>query len=91
MSDSKSGINTFTCKYGTSNNNYNNTVSDATSSTCTISNLTKNTTYYYQICASDVLNNSDCITGSRTTLEVNKPSISYTNTPTELKNHLQKT
>lgn len=39
-----------TCRYGTTNGIYNNEVPGATETSCTITELSGNTTYYYQIC-----------------------------------------
>jgi len=57
--DSMSGVDTVTCKYGTSSGNYNKsgTVNSAKNK-CTISGLTAGTKYYYQITAKDKAGNS---------------------------------
>lgn len=57
ITDAKSGVGTYTCMYSTTSGVYNKIANETTKTNCTIVNLTKNTTYYYQICAYDKLGN----------------------------------
>ncbi|MCM1370743.1 MAG: hypothetical protein NC181_02485, partial [Clostridium sp.] len=92
MSDTGSGLGTPTCKYGTSASSYDKNATSVDTSSCVITGLTTETTYYYQICVSDkVGNTSTCKTGQATTEKITKPGIELVNTPTTLKNgYLQK-
>ena len=56
-------VSSRTCKYGTTNGNYSYTVSNPTNSKCSITGLAENTTYYYQVCASNN-GGQNCKTGS---------------------------
>ncbi len=82
LADSESGVNTPTCKYGTTSGTYDKT-GKATTTSCTMSGLTKGTTYYYQVCVSDKVGNTPtCKTGSSDSASMTNPSIALTNTPT---------
>ena len=81
-SDSESGVNTPTCKYGTTSGNYTTNASNVSTTGCSIKGLTANTTYYYQVCVSDKVGNSTCKTGNNNTASVTNPTITLTNTPT---------
>ena len=81
IADSESGVNTPTCKYGTTSGTYDKT-GVATTTTCTMRGLTANKTYYYQICVSDKVGNSTCKTGSSASASMINPSITLINTPT---------
>ena len=68
-SDSQSGVGTVTCKYGITSGSYNTSATGANSTMCTMSGLSGNKTYYYQICVSDkVGNTATCKTGSAKTI-----------------------
>src|SRR5574344_2644671 len=84
MTDDESGIASYTCNYGTSEGNYTATSMSGTGtlSKCTISYRSKNTTYYYQVCATDKVGNTGCAVGNSTTLDIVNPTITYTNDPT---------
>ena len=81
-SDSESGVNEVTCKYGTTSGNYTTNASSVSTTECSIKGLTVNTTYYYQICVSDKVGNNTCKTGNNNTASVTNPTITLTNTPT---------
>ena len=81
-SDSESGVNEVTCKYGTTSGNYTTNASSVSTTECSIKGLTANTTYYYQICVSDKVGNNTCKTGNNNTASVTNPTITLTNTPT---------
>ena len=75
LKDVHSGIDSYTCKYGTVKDNY-TSVGDANETTCSFSKLEAEKTYYYQICAKDkVGNNEVCQTGSASTPGINNPVI----------------
>ena len=82
IADSESGVNTPTCKYGTTSGNYTTNASNVSTTGCSIKGLTANKTYYYQICVSDKVGNSTCKAGSSNTASMINPSITLTNTPT---------
>ncbi len=83
LSDSETNIiSSVTCKYGTSNGNYTLNGTNVSQSSCTLPNLKTNTTYYYEVCAIDKLGNKTCKQGNSKIIEVPKPSISFTNNPT---------
>ncbi|MBP3766457.1 MAG: prepilin-type N-terminal cleavage/methylation domain-containing protein [Bacilli bacterium] len=85
-SDEHSGLGTVTCKYSTTDGTYSTNASSVTTSNCTISNITHNTTYYYQVCVSDkVGNNSTCKTGSSKTTALTV-ALKATNTPSTAQN-----
>ena len=62
LTDEQSGVESYSCEYGT-DNTYGNTAS-ATSTGCTISNVDSSQTYYYKITSTDKLGNSGYILGS---------------------------
>ncbi len=62
-----------TCKWGIEAGTYDNEVVDATNTNCTITGLTENTTYYYQICT-ETGKGSKCVDGSIKTIQT--PSLS---------------
>ncbi|MCM1371289.1 MAG: prepilin-type N-terminal cleavage/methylation domain-containing protein [Clostridium sp.] len=62
MSDSGSGILSYTCKYGVTEGVYNVDAKEVSTTGCTLnSNLSPGTVYYYQICASDKAGNDSCV------------------------------
>ncbi|MBP3765829.1 MAG: prepilin-type N-terminal cleavage/methylation domain-containing protein [Bacilli bacterium] len=87
--DEHSGLNTQTCKYSTTDGSYTSsaTVED---STCLINNVNHNTTYYYQICSTDLVGNKKCETGSNKTLKLSV-TLKSTNTPSNAQNEYLKT
>ncbi len=56
-------VSTRTCKYGTSNGSYTNSVSNPSNTGCSITGLAENTTFYYQVCGSNS-GGQNCKTGS---------------------------
>ena len=82
FTDSGVGIDRITsCKYGTSNGSYTMNGSVTGVSNCVLSSLSKDTTYYYQICGQDKLGQSTCKTGSNKTKVPPNPTITFTNNP----------
>lgn len=80
-SDLETGINTPTCKYGTTNGNYTTDATSVSTTACSIKNIKENMNYYYQICVTDKVGNNICKTGSSKTIAITNPSITLTNTP----------
>jgi len=79
-SDTESGIKSTTCVYGTSTSyGSNGTIS---SSSCKISNLTAETTYYYKIVTTNGSGMAKEVTGSFTTFSIINPKLTITSTPT---------
>ncbi len=75
-SDTESQIAGVTCKYGTTNGTYNANANSVTTSTCNLTGLNNNTTYYYQIIVTDKVGNQTTKTGSVTTGTMSTPTIS---------------
>lgn len=64
ISDIESGVETVTCKYGTTDGSY-TTDGVMSNESCVINHLVSGTTYYYQICAIDKAGNpATCETGN---------------------------
>ena len=83
LQENESGIDSITCKYGTSNGNYTQTEGvTVTTGNCTISNINQDTTYYYQVCAKDKMGNETCKTGNNKTTALTV-ALKATNTPSE--------
>ena len=85
LQDFETGIDEdkITCRYGENNKNFNIGVSSVTETTCLLNNLKQGTTYYYQICVKDKLNNETCRTGSTKTPTIVNPVIKFENTPAQ--------
>ena len=79
--DTKAGIKSYTCKYGTTNGSYTTNASSVTNSNCTLTGLNSSTTYYYQVCATNGLGYTECRTGSSSPTGITKPVITYQNDP----------
>ena len=82
LADSESGVNTPTCKYGTTSGSYTTNANSVSTTGCSITGLKTNTTYYYQVCVSNKVGISTCKTGSTKSSTMTNPSITLTNTPT---------
>ena len=80
--DNETGINTPTCKYGTTSGSYTTNANSVSTTGCSITGLKTNTTYYYQVCVSNKVGISTCKTGSTKSSTMTNPSITLTNTPT---------
>lgn len=79
--ENKSGINKITCRYGKTTSYGNN--GNASEDLCVLTNLEKNQKYYYEVCAKDNLENENCVTGEKSTVDVQNPIITNINTPEE--------
>ena len=86
-SDAHSGLGTPTCKYSETSGSYTSTSGvSVTTSSCVISGIKDNKTYYYQVCVPDKVGNiATCKTGSNKTTEL-KITASSTNTPSSVQN-----
>ncbi len=74
-SDSESQVSGVTCKYGTASGTYNTNASSVSTTNCSLTNLSNNTTYYYQIVVTDKVGNQTTKTGSLTTGTMSTPSV----------------
>jgi len=64
-SDSESGLGEATCKYSNESGNYTKNANSVSTTSCNLTDLEENKTYYYQVCIKDkVGNESPCKTGS---------------------------
>ena len=82
LADAKTGIGSYTCKYSATSGSYTTNGNTVTDTSCTITGLANNTTYYYQVCVTDGVGNAgDCKTGSTATSQFTAPTITYANTP----------
>ena len=82
MSDSNSGISSYTCKYSDTIDTYTNDAFEVSESRCLLNWLTSGKTYYYKVCVTDKVGNTEvCKTGAASTKTIVKPTISVTNTP----------
>ena len=82
LADAKTGVASYTCKYSATSGSYTTNGNSVTTTSCSATGLTKNTTYYYQVCATDgVGNTSDCKTGSIKTKDMVTPTCAYVNEP----------
>ncbi len=80
ITDNMGTINSKTCKYGTEYLKYteNGNMNDTE---CVLSGLNKETKYYYQICATDALDNTGCAEGNTESKTISAPVITPSNTP----------
>ena len=74
-SDSESQVSGVTCKYGTTSGTYNTNASSVSTTSCGLTGLNNNTTYYYQIVVTDKVGNQTTKTGSLTTGTMSTPSV----------------
>ena len=82
LTDNESGVASATCEYGTTTA-YGTKISSATTTSCVLTGLKKNTTYYYRICAKDKLGNTgNCKTGSTKPVAISTPVIKLVSNPT---------
>lgn len=76
FSDLGVGIDKITsCRYGTSLGNYNQNGAVNGNEVCALTGLTKETTYYYEICGQDKLNHLTCKTGNTASTGMVNPRI----------------
>ena len=83
--DYNSGLGVITCKYSTTSGSYTTNANSVSESDCLISNITHNTTYYYQVCTTDKVGNELCKTGSAKTLALTV-ALNVVNSPTTAEN-----
>ena len=82
LTDNESGVASATCEYGTTTA-YGTKISSATTTSCTLTGLKKDITYYYRICAKDKLGNTgNCKTGSTKPVAISTPVIKLVSNPT---------
>lgn len=96
-SDDQSGVKSIDCSYGTSESNLTtyssnslteNSPVDISLSSCKISGLKKDTTYYYKICSEDSLgNNKTCINGNVKTTAISQPTFTHVDNPENAKDN----
>ncbi len=78
LSDYQSdGIKITTCVAGTSSNNLTTKIGTINGTTCTISDLLSDTTYYYNIVYTDAIGNSNNLSSSISTKKILEPDISW--------------
>ena len=70
------------CRYGVSNGNYPNQGSRNGNTSCSLNGLTKDTTYYYEVCGVDKLGNKNCKRGNTASKGITNPGILLVNSPT---------